>query len=697
MVITQELNSRLERILKALLMDDQGLDVDSLLIALGITKRTLYYDISKINTWLDNLNLGKVIISNQRVVLDCQDAARLEKQIINDERYYFSVEERQAMEILIIALSSEPVFIEMLKNTFDVSKNTILGDIKKLKKCLKSKDLRLTSSIKSGYVIEGSETFIRKMMSWQLPKLKNPSVKSSLKKFLRKSLEKLTGNDIDFFEIARCLIVQYERDIEGELFLSDIDDECNLMQASWIRSLKGHSIQMNSDEKITLMNTASYRSLYVSMQKIALQNIKISPEEIYYLIPLFLGIKTTDFVSEEQEDTFITDFANDLVRNFERVSLISFIDKERLKNRLAYHIRPLYYRLKYGLESPNPLVDNIKTMYPLVYQFTCRAFVETNSDISRMISDDELALMCVHFASQMNEKRILSGQRKNHKILIVGNENMSVNLLIQNQLEELLGENFIYEHLPVSKVKGWMLDEYILIVSTAQLKRKYQCRQLIYTGAIFTNEDQYQIIKLIEASGTIPQFSNFIRDVINIVQKQDAEGLDESLLFFDLFRLFTQREKISDCKSDYKGVQEKINDGDVWKFTGNPIWQSAVEQGCQVMMSGRNLRRLLEKMWNLFAHHREKILQIHPDVVLIHCPMQGEVNVKVDFSMIVSDKRVKFPGGQNGKVMIFFTTVDNYSHWVLLDEIYHFFENDGFVRNLIENSLADPVMQLESC
>ena len=44
--------------------------------------------------------------------------------------YYYSVQERRILELLMILLSAEVVTIEKMQNLFDVSKNTILKDIK---------------------------------------------------------------------------------------------------------------------------------------------------------------------------------------------------------------------------------------------------------------------------------------------------------------------------------------------------------------------------------------------------------------------------------------------------------------------------------------------------------------------------------------------------------------------------------------
>ena len=69
-------------------------------------------------------------------------------------RYYFSSEERRAIEFLFITLNSEKIVIDDLKNAFDVSRNTILSDLKSVKSEIEeSGELKFCNSIKQGYYV----------------------------------------------------------------------------------------------------------------------------------------------------------------------------------------------------------------------------------------------------------------------------------------------------------------------------------------------------------------------------------------------------------------------------------------------------------------------------------------------------------------------------------------------------------------
>jgi len=105
--------------------------------------------------------------------------------------------------------------------------------------------------------------------------------------------------------------------------------------------------------------------------------------------------------------------------------------------------------------------------------------------------------------------------------------------------------------------------------------------------------------------------------------------------------------------------------------------------GCAGLQNGAGYQRLMSRLEKLFKHDKQKVIQVHPDAVLIHVPMQGDPFAEVDMSIVWTKERFTFPNGSSGHLIIFFSTVDNYSHWVALDNLYTFIEsNPDFINSL---------------
>lgn len=679
-----ELKSRQTYILRSLLDADQGISSTLLLQQLDIARRTLYYDVEKINDWLSHHSMGRVIISGQNLRADVFDRDALDRQLKRTTSYFFSVAERRAMGVLYISLSSRAVTISSLMDYFEISKNTALADIKTIREEMEEWGLVLHSTIKMGYQVLGEEAVIRKLIWTQFRKLNNPEGTASVKNFLQQSMVALTENDIDFLELCRCLIKQYESDIKGDCFLDVSGFESMMIQASWIRSRKGHEINMSNDEQFALMKTLSYRSVEFSAQKLGILGMGISPMETYYITSLFLGIQTTGFTSQEEENSYIATLAEQLIYNFERIACISFPNRERLHGQLTHHIRPMYYRLKYGIMAKNPLAKDIMRMYPVVYDFTRRAMREIETKLLNDISEDELAYLCVYFASNLSEKVIAQGDSGSaEEVLIIGPENMATATLVKEQLQDLFGLSFRYSVITADRLRKWELEDYALVVSLVPLSKQLECGRQVHTGPILTEADQRKILDVLRPNRTVARHDSLIRDIIRLAETDTEGRLQSEKLYFDLFRYFEQRDGGQPGQRATATFLEQVRRENVVSLPAGTGWNDAVLRGAASLQSEGN-SRLTAKMKNMLHHRKTQMYRLHPDVVLVHCPVQGEVDARLDVRIVLSRDGVACRDGQRARVLLCLSTVDWYTHWNMLQEIYQYLSAQGHVEGVLE-------------
>ena len=90
----------------------------------------------------------------------------------------------------------------------------------------------------------------------------------------------------------------------------------------------------------------------------------------------------------------------------------------------------------------------------------------------------------------------------------------------------------------------------------------------------------------------------------------------------------------------------------------------------------------------MIRRHRLKYYEIQKNVVLIHCPMQGDMNRSVGFSVVVSETVIPITEYISGKIFIFFVTIDQRTHFALLKEIYDYCDS-GEGRELLKTVMED--------
>ena len=545
-----ELKSRPAYILKIILEQKNGYTVDRIIEKLNITKRTFYYDFELINDWLKSRELGRLEIQSKIICVKSKKIEILEAEMRKNGSYYYSVQERRILELLMILLSAEVVTIEKMQNLFDVSKNTILKDIKEWKKILGNQNISIASSIKFGYVLQGEEFAIRKIVGKEIKKLQNFQPKDILKKWMQQSLVTITGEDYDYLEIARCLIKQYEQDENIKLVLENEELECSMILISWIRSMDGYTMNLHTEEKVTLVETKPYQSLKQSFEKLKVYNLEIPESEIYYIATLLLGIKVAQFVSQDQEDLYISNFTKALVVNFERIACISFDNKDRLMTRLKGHIRPLYYRLKYGVQSTNPLVQDVMRMYPEIYDFTGRAVREMKDDLAKMLTSDEIAYLTIYFISDEKYQTI---QKKSNvsKVLVLCADGMATSTLVKEQLKTLFGRTADIKLGIISEAKKYNLDDFALIISTGYSELLAHRKNIVFTNVILEDSDKKKIIQVMNQCGVIGEYNKTIQRIISAAVQSTNGIVDENELYFDVLRILFE--------SDNRKIDKKLN------------------------------------------------------------------------------------------------------------------------------------------
>lgn len=291
-----ELKSRQVQLLRSLSQSvGKGLPLADVMSEFGVSRRTVYYDISRINDWLTSAGLGSVSVEDQCLRARGVQWSSVERLSGSADQRYFSVAERQSMAFLRIALSSEPVTIGVLMDSFGVSRNTVIADVHEIRESLDSLGLSLSSVAAAGYEVLGDEITIRKRIWSSLKELADSGHAHDAKRFLQAALVRVTNNDIDYYALCRSLIKQYESDLKTRCFLESNGLEGMMVQVSWLRGLAGNSVVMGRDEQITLMGTVSYRSVQCSAEKLKSVGIALPSEEILYITSLLLGIKTADF------------------------------------------------------------------------------------------------------------------------------------------------------------------------------------------------------------------------------------------------------------------------------------------------------------------------------------------------------------------------------------------------------------------
>lgn len=677
-----ELKNRQASILKYILNNENSITIPSLMDTFNVSKRTIYYDLKKIDTWMKDTNAGGIVIIDKTVKADIQGNSAINKLSKKQDNYYLSIDERIVVEILLIALSKESVTIQMITDFLDVSRNTILSDLKKVKKYISSWNLSLVNSVKKGYEIIGDETRVRKLIDDIILGRKSEGYYEITKKILADTLFDFYKEEVDYLSLCENILWQMSLDTRSGDILSNVTDEALRIEVALIRSKKGNAYKMSADEEFILMELPAFRSMEIISEKTKIYGIVIPREEIFYIVSIFSGMRTSDAKEFVFENKVVSNVCTKLILDFERIGFLFLADREYLSRQMERHISSLYFRKKYSAEANNVLISDIKELYPFVFELTKKTIECSELEWIRTLSDDEIGFLTVYLASSLDEKRLSKSRiSEPKKILIIGPNNVAEASMLRSQLRNLLGYQFEYTVISEKRLRTVQLDSFLLVICLKPLEKEISCDNLVNASAVLTDKTQREILKIIRKSPDFFVSNEQVSSVLKVVHKYMPISEMDYNLYFDLFRLFQNPLWNSDVISGGDFLFGKIERGDYMVQGSNSTWEDTFLEGAE-RLRPRD-RRFFARMKNLVRTNRLHYYRPNKDVMVVQYPMQGEKGAFCDCVIFVSPSGIRCMDDLPAKIIVGVSTVDNYEHWDLLWQVYRYFNDDENSNNLI--------------
>lgn len=538
-----ELTGKMVNILQAMLSEkgdlSKAVSVSDLFSALKISKRTLYYNLEKIDQWLLENSLGSVRLQEGICLMQVSKPEEL-KQILHSvsTEYLMSAEERHALALFYMALSDEVVSIEQFQEMFDVSRNTILADVKKLKEQLAIYPLDLRYSSRQGYSLQGEEFSLRKCLGENLSYLVQVQAKKGLYRLLEMGV-----SDQGLFHEIRESISAYEREVGTALVAEDADGLVYMIAIAAKRCSQGHHFSIDKQEMRTLEKLLEFQAV---KHMVAYLNERLTlhfcSAEAYYITILFLGVKNFDFNSRMEEDDYIRTITVRFVENMEKHTGRMVKDRKDFLARLASHMGPMYYRLKYDIQIKNPLLNDIRQMYKEAFDVASKSLAQLEGGIKDLVTDHEIAYLAIYIFAELFQGRDgKDAQQAQPKVLVVCGAGVAASVLIRSQLMDLMGEGFQFCLCPARRLAEQNMAEYDLVVST--LKSEQLPAHTVYVSAVLSEQDKRKIIEHFNTCPIKPSPTFCLGEVMSIIKKESKGNLGSREMFelnYALCRFFHQ-------------------------------------------------------------------------------------------------------------------------------------------------------------
>ncbi|SDW95541.1 transcriptional antiterminator, BglG family [Marinococcus luteus] len=616
-----------------------------------LTRRQLGYSINKVNDWLLSKDLPVIERTRQGHFIIDQSVYTnfgMDEEIIAAEKPILTGKQRTYYLIMMLVGSEETLSLNHFTSELQLSKNTVLSELKEAQQYLDDYHVLIKYSRKEGYLVDGKEFQIRKLLmnvTYQLLFMQDGAAR----------IKKIAGIDEEELDDYRKRI----ENVENKLSLKFTDEKLETMP--YILALilkrikKGFAVNTFSIQYEELSDTKEYQAT----EEIFKKNEHIPMEERLF-VTLHLLTASVYSISFPMEDDVIPNLGSatdDMLRQFEKSACVYLHERDQLLNKLLQHIKPAYYRIKYQLSETSstqvPLSKEFKALHHLVKQSTA----PLEQLIGSRIPDSESSFITMLIGGWM--KRQGESIEKKVKAIVVCPQGVSVSRLMLNELSELFPEFVFLDSLSVREFLHYHL-EYDIVFAPTFLETD---KKLFVVKTFLGREERQRLRKqvMLELYGYLPNHLD-IDEIIQIIGRH-AHIHNEGALIEDIQNYINQDNEdsvnYSMGKAEYN-LDELITPASITLKDKAGDWEEAVKEGARPLLENKSITGdYVDSM--LRYTEEDPYIVIGPNIAIPHASPEDGVN-EVGMSLLRLKEGVLFSEEYRINLVIVIAAVDKQKH-----------------------------------
>lgn len=483
------LNQRQSFILKDLESAIEPITAKALAVKYNISLRTIRNDINEISNYvktLEGVNFIKVPGLGMRIATEKNIYNQLEKEINLENLSIYRAEDRSYVLLFCFLLLPNPITAEELANKMQLSKNTIINELKAANEQVKDYRLQIIGKKNHGYYLQGEEIDIISLIN------------SLIEKANKKKIQYILFENEDIFlnNLEKRQIDQLLNYINDDLVLM-INDYARLK--IWLaffikRCTYGNSLTLNHNYYVDVLNDENHSKIERLAKEIyQLFDLTIDQGHLEFLT--FIIANYTYWVDDKivrEETSRLVLAVEAMLKEAQKVYPELIIEYEQLKNDILTHIQLTLNRYKLNLPNTNPILTQIKTKYGEIYSVVENASKAFEKVYGLKMDEDEIGFLTLYFCRSLEKSHQLAEAR----ILVVCNSGRGASKLLATRIMNNMPEVHIVGMIPVLDLERQsdMINNVDLILSTIPL---HDIQKPVLIVSPFVSEQE--ILKIKEA------------------------------------------------------------------------------------------------------------------------------------------------------------------------------------------------------
>ncbi|GAB3064122.1 BglG family transcription antiterminator [Salinicoccus sesuvii] len=480
---------RQKHIISYLLRQKDFTQIKVLAKMFNVSERTIQYDMEHIEHKLLELEVSILRHKMKGVLIETSsDIKGLISGTSDPSIKYYSAEERFEQILLSLLESVDPISSSRFAENLNVSRRTIVDDLKVVESWLRERNLELVYEKNKGFRVQGNERQFRESYVEILVKhYQELDIPFHLKYAGKSSIPKI------YNAIETGL-----RNKEYSLIQNSIDGLVFHLAITLHRIENNFKIEMPEEQLVKLQQEKEFDvALSIKCELERIFDIKFPLSEAGYITLHLLGARQTveNNFFDFEKDAYLKDIIEYFLQSITRTIGVDITKDQELLQGLIVHLRPAIYRLKYNFRNENPIKGDIYDRYPdIIYAIETSIFI-LQEKFEITFNDDEIAFIAIHIGAAIEKK---SNQSTNYlNVLLICGSGIGTSQLLKTRMASYYPELNVTDTLAYSNLNNDYLNnkEIDLIVSTIYMDE--QSVPVVNVSPFLNKEDRDRLNHII--------------------------------------------------------------------------------------------------------------------------------------------------------------------------------------------------------
>ncbi|WP_323703270.1 BglG family transcription antiterminator [Mammaliicoccus sp. Dog046] len=420
------LSKRQSNMLSYLSSENGFVTISELALLFQVSERTIQYDLEFLESYQKRLDINVDRNKSLGVKVSYREDHHRDAQVELDIHY--SKNERKEQIILRLFESSKPMSSQSLADLLNVSRRTVVDDLKSVQLWLESYELLLVYKRNKGFVIEGNEQKLREAYAHVVHEYFRKSTaqigidlfsKDELEKIRRAVISTLSNQDFQLVQVA----------IDGLIYHIIIAIH---------RAREDFVFEIPDDEYDRLSKTETFEIAIQMMNRLEdVFDIAFPKSEAAFITLHLLGARVNKYHDEETQHE-LSDLTQLLIQKVSAQIGIPLNHDHKLATGLVTHLQPAIHRMTFNMSHTNPLKNEIlKEYYDLVLAIQQHIWIlEENYQVT--FNEDEIAYLALHFASSI--ERLSNEEVVQIKVILLCGSGIGTSQLLKSRITNIYPE-----------------------------------------------------------------------------------------------------------------------------------------------------------------------------------------------------------------------------------------------------------------